>query len=46
MDVTLVEYAQDNINSDERGQNEHRLIGQRSLERLGGTLEIGLNTGR
>ena len=39
MDVALVENAEHDIDRDQRGQDEQRLVGERRLEGLGGALE-------
>ena len=39
MNVALVEHAQDHIHGQQRRQDQDRLVGQRLLERLRGTLE-------
>ena len=39
MDVALVEDAQDDVDGDERGEDQDRLVGERGLEGLGGALE-------
>src|SRR5271155_1342994 len=46
MDVTLVENAEHDVHRDERGQNQDRLVAQRSLKRGGRALKGRLNTER
>ena len=43
MDVALVEHAQHDVDRDQRGQDQQRLVGQRILERRGRALEAGLD---
>ena len=35
VDVAFVEHAQHDVDRDQRGQNQQRLVAQRGLERLG-----------
>ena len=46
MDEALVEHAQHDVDGDQRGQNEQRLVGERILERRRRALEVGLQAGR
>ena len=39
VDVALVEHAEHDVNGDERGQDQHRLVGQRGLKGLRRALE-------
>src|SRR5581483_9260163 len=39
VDVALVEDAEHDVDGDERGEDEQRLVGERGLEGLGGALE-------
>jgi len=39
MDVALVEDAEDDVDGDQRGEDEQRLVGERGLEDLRGALE-------
>ena len=43
MDVALIEHAQHDVDGDERGEDEDRLVGQRCFECLGGALEAGVD---
>ncbi len=43
MDVTFVQNTKDDINGDERGENEQRLIGNGAKKRRGRALERGLH---
>ena len=40
MDVAFVEDAEHDIDGDQRGENQHRFVGQRCLKRLGGALKL------
>ena len=46
MDVAFVQHAQHDVDRHQRGQNQHRLVGQRCLKRLRRALKRGLNAGR
>ena len=46
MNVAFIEDAQDKIDRNQRRGNQHRLVCQGGLERLGSSLICGLNTGR
>ena len=39
MDVALIQDAEHDVDGDERGEDEQRLVGERGLERGGGALE-------
>ena len=43
MNVALVKHAQHDIYRSQRRQNQYRLIGQRSLKRLRGSLEAAVH---
>jgi hypothetical protein len=45
VDVALVEHAQDEVDGDQRGQDQQRLVGERRLERLRGALEAAVDGG-
>ncbi len=45
MDVALVEDAQDDVDGDERGEDQDRLVGESGLKGLGGALERGSDGG-
>src|SRR5580692_777722 len=45
MNVALVENAENDINRQQRGDDQNRLIGQRVLESGRGSLEAGVNGG-
>ena len=46
MDVAFVQNAQHDVDRHQRGQNQHRLVGQRSLKGFRGSLKRRLNAGR
>src|SRR6202011_3972034 len=46
MDVTLVQYPQHDVDGAQRGQYEHRLVGQRVLEGLSGSREVAVDAAR
>ena len=46
VDVALVQHAQHDVDGDQRGQNQQRLVGQRGLEGRGRSLEAGVDAGR
>ncbi len=46
VDVALVEHAQHDVDGDQRGQDQQRLVGQRGLEGGGRALEAGIDAGR
>ena len=43
VDVALVEHAEHDVDGDQRGEDEQRLVGERGLERCGGSLEAGVD---
>ena len=43
VDVALVEHAQHDVDGDQRGQDQERLVGQRGLEGRGRALEAGVD---
>src|ERR1019366_1102653 len=46
MNVTLVENAEHDVHGEQRREDQHRLVGQRGLKRLRGSLEGAANAGR
>ncbi len=46
MDIALVEHAQDDIDRDQRGGDQDRLVGQGLLEDLGRALEAAMHRRR
>ena len=46
VDVALVEHAEHDVDRDQGGGDQQRLVGQRLLEHLGGALEAALHGGR
>ena len=46
VDEALVEDAEHDVDGDQRGEDQQRFVGERVLERSGGSLEIGLQAGR
>src|SRR5262249_58408321 len=46
MDVALVEDAEDDVDGDQRGEDQQRLVGERGLEGLGRSLERGTEARR
>src|SRR5467141_489361 len=46
MNVAFVENSEDDVDSDESGQDEDRLVGERAQESRGGSLEGGLDAWR
>src|SRR5206468_10242038 len=45
VDVALVEHAEDDVDGDQRGEDEQRLVGERGLEGLRGALEARADAG-
>ena len=45
VDVALVEHAQHDVDGDQRGQDQQRLVGERGLEGLRRALEAGADAG-
>ena len=45
MDVAFIQHAQHDVNGDQRGQNQHRLVRQRNLESLRRALKFRLDAG-
>ena len=46
MDVALVEHAEHDVDGDERGEDEERLVGERGFKGRGCALEAGVDAGR
>src|SRR6266849_4696549 len=46
MDIAFVENAENDVNGDQRGENQDRLVGKRAQEGRGRSLERGLNAWR
>ena len=46
VDVAFVEHAQHDVDGDERGEDQQRLVGERALKGGGGSLEAGIDAGR
>src|SRR5713226_3447736 len=46
MDVAFIENAENDVNGDQRGENQDRLVGKRAQEGRGRSLERGLNAWR
>ena len=46
VDVALVEHAEHDVDGDERGEDEQRLVGQRGLKCGRRSLEAGVDAGR